>query len=520
MQKDTADPAKDAEKASDPEKDAQEASAPAKKADPAIRVVKVAAVAFGVLSWVATSNGLRSYVYSEEDTAWMAYFGSFAIQGLLIVFNLRLAEYITRFTKAKAKEGANFFERNAIKISAVFYVVVLFVSSTFAFVFIANFVYKDTRYFESHIALAAAYRLQTDKADEYVHASLLLTRQKISEATIALSGHIKGSGYQTVSEGEIPDIESLELAFANAQTSLEGVIDARDRNLEIDRDGDAGNDPPVGYQMRDAASVAAANVRLNEAESDLENAYAALPLGQSVNTVLSYSLKPDLDAELLNKSIERLVNAIERLGEGEEQVNASVFSDIVLEAQKLNIAAEELVVLAAADKSLGEISQKFEEIKDPPDPPKEKNADAEGVFDAELEAWKSSWKSRFSQLNSVIETLPSQEKSVIQKVWQFIEQIWDETSSEEILEDYDSAESIKKNNNVARFHLYDINPIERAVKSLGQKYNLLAFFSLFLAFFFDVASLLAGLFIWILKKEGAKGSQNAENVSQESVTGS
>jgi len=68
-------------------------------------------------------------------------------------------------------------------------------------------------------------------------------------------------------------------------------------------------------------------------------------------------------------------------------------------------------------------------------------------------------------------------------------------SSNSILDEMDT---------IVRFHLYEINQIERAVGSLSKsvnKFNGLSTFSLCLAIFFDFASLLAGLFVWILTKK-------------------
>lgn len=66
----------------------------------------------------------------------------------------------------------------------------------------------------------------------------------------------------------------------------------------------------------------------------------------------------------------------------------------------------------------------------------------------------------------------------------------------DLLENYNINENIETINQLRRNKISDINVVEKATSLLFGKYWFTAWFSLILAVFFDISSLLAGLFIY------------------------
>ena len=71
----------------------------------------------------------------------------------------------------------------------------------------------------------------------------------------------------------------------------------------------------------------------------------------------------------------------------------------------------------------------------------------------------------------------------------------------ELLEEYDANEKINTLDELRRSKISDINVIEKATFLLFGRYWFTAWFSLGFAFFLDISSLLAGLFIYGIRKK-------------------
>lgn len=78
----------------------------------------------------------------------------------------------------------------------------------------------------------------------------------------------------------------------------------------------------------------------------------------------------------------------------------------------------------------------------------------------------------------------------------------------DLLENYNINENIETINQLRRNKISDINVVEKAASLLFGKYWFTAWFSLILAVFFDISSLLAGLFIY-----GIHGKHDAPCIS-------
>lgn len=102
------------------------------------RLLRYATAILAFLSLLTTANGMKSFVFSES---WMAYLASFAVQSILVVFSLLLCRF---FVQVIDLGWALYIKRIVNGIMVVFFCTALIVSSIFSFSFIANNAYKKT----------------------------------------------------------------------------------------------------------------------------------------------------------------------------------------------------------------------------------------------------------------------------------------------------------------------------------------------------------------------------------------
>ena len=450
-----------------------------------MQIVKTAAFAFAILSWIATAAGLSNYVYTSETQKWLAYLGSFAIQGLLIVFNLKLPVFIEHAKKWNL-------------IIVPFYFIVLFASSTFAYVYISNSVYEETRYFDSHITLESEFYITLDATDEYTNESLVFTRLLMSQTTTDLKVSISKSGYVSDSETELlNELNSARAAQGSADAAVTSAEEIYAEHYRIDHDDDRNNDPPSTYVTDDQHAIAAARQALIAANSALDVAQKAfdnrkISLDKIANEVLSAILASDFENSELSGRINELTTAIANIDHNDDA--ATDFSEIVIAAQTLNILSENLGALISVKADLNDLRSILTDTRTPPNK----------SFEGEEAAWTAAWTEDLTQLKKVMQRLPSYSDAILSGNNSSI-------VNTEVLKDFDAASYIYNIDTSIRFHLYDINAIERSAGLLKSRFNGLAIFSLALALFFDIASLLAGLFLWIMGRNNTK--QSSKNTS-------
>ena len=85
------------------------------------------------------------------------------------------------------------------------------------------------------------------------------------------------------------------------------------------------------------------------------------------------------------------------------------------------------------------------------------------------------------------------------------------------LREYDAKTLAKEIDNLMRAHLSEINVMERACNLLLSSYPFLAWFSLAIALFLDISSLLAGLFIYFASASKEKGREKRSEKQEEEL---
>lgn len=115
-------------------------------------------------------------------------------------------------------------------------------------------------------------------------------------------------------------------------------------------------------------------------------------------------------------------------------------------------------------------------------------------FDSDYIDWRKNWETRLNTLENVIQHLPKfleSEKAGLKE----------SPINVELLSNYKSNDKMHTIDELRRNKVSDINVIEKASSLLFGRYRFTAWFSFALALFFDLSSLLAGLFIYGIQKK-------------------
>ncbi len=104
------------------------------------KLLRYATAILAFLSLFTTAEGMKSFVFGE-NSSWMAFLGSFAVQSILIVFSLLLCQF---FVQISLLDWHMYVKKAISELMILFFCTALLVSSTFSFCFIANNAYKNS----------------------------------------------------------------------------------------------------------------------------------------------------------------------------------------------------------------------------------------------------------------------------------------------------------------------------------------------------------------------------------------
>ena len=472
-----------------------------------IRIVKVAAFCFAIISFIATAQGLSTYVF---DYAWQAYLVSFGIQSILFVFNLKLPFYFKKIGDLVGDDNKKKRKNNSYKwtimqkIIAFFYVVVIISSSWFSYVFIVNSVYADTQYIDSNVVLDSAYRETLDKTDKFVKEDIKVTQLIITKKLSELQNRININNEDILSE----EIINSKISEANTKRAkMVNAVEAAQRNFDATKKT---YEEPLDVRWRSSEdrkkekeAYEKASKKLNddqdalaEAESELEEANNLKMSSDSVvKKLLQEVVKLGSDDEK-SDALENLTLYKDQLASyviesGDTDLNSSEYTEIVTQMEELNICIDNYLALRNVEKSKGDYND-LGDLKDiiKATPIEIPFLDS-GNLKKQVETWAENWKKHYVYLERVIKSVPD---------YNYVEEEYKKQNKEiidfNLLESYDKQKLSDKIDENVRKHLASINPLERARDLLVSKYPFLAWFSLLLACFLDVASLLAGIFIY------------------------
>lgn len=484
-----------------------------------IRIVKIAAFCFAIVSWFATAQGLQEYVFNGQY--WQACMISFGIQSILFVFNLKLPEYFAQIGRRipnnlrkhrkyhLGKKRGTFkdtFKWTYLqKIIAFFYGLILVASSFFSFVYMTNLVYQNTRYMDANIVLDRNYRMYLNKVDVYTNEFIKVSQLTINKKLSDLQNLIKDSNAQSErkSKSELQnELIEKEKEFNDKTAAQENAQDVFDTAKEI-------YETPMNVRWRDLDVYEQERRAYNTAREDLQTAKEATSAAKSevdkaklaldnykptLNTVVHDLLVKTLNFESSSDELKSLMTELNDivLETNESEIAAETFAQVVVHTKELSIAIDNYHLLSmiqskeGANNDIADFKAQMisNEIIVPV--PSSEN------FLEDKKQWETQWKKRFLLLENIIKSVPNYSESTTSEI-DNINEIVDIQS----LKEFKAQEISDKIDVIVRTNLANINALERAIKLLFSDFPVLAWFSFGMAIFFDISSLLAGLFIYL-----------------------
>lgn len=484
-----------------------------------ITIVKVAAFAFAIVSWNATADGLSTYIFTESQ--WMATLISFGIQSILFVLNLRLPFYYHKIGEncpnrekrkyhwgnKKGHEKKTYKSTSFQRAIILFYVMLLSSSSFFSFVYICDYVvYKhQSGYVDDNAILTSSYKEILNNTADYIEedtkAMQILSNKLLSQLQYKYSQNTTQD--QKLSKSELENnVQIASINYNEAKLTYEDIKDKAEKlKKKLDSYDAAFNSTTWHNQQNKWDS------KYKTVEKDLKNTnkqkkldqtkyqnakYALADYNNSQETIIANflveMLKPTPDSKILQDYISKLNNKILDMSKKDNIIKE--YSEIVEMTQELTITVNNYISLVEMQSSstknsttsIKTLRKKISTNIAIPSP-------TEKSFSKDYSVWQNEWHSRLNNLENLIQQLPQLSKGDKKLLDTTVINI-------DLLENYNINENIETINQLRRNKISDINVVEKATSLLFGKYWFTAWFSLILAVFFDISSLLAGLFIY------------------------
>ena len=491
-----------------------------------ITIVKVAAFAFAIVSWNATADGLSTYIFTESQ--WMATLISFGIQSILFVLNLRLPFYYHKIGEncpnretrkyhwgnKKGQEKKTYKSTSFQRAIILFYVMLLSSSSFFSFVYICDYVvYKhQSGYVDDNVILTSSCKEILNNTSDYIEedtkAMQILSNKLLSQLQYKYSQNTTQG--QKLSKSDLENnVQIASINYNEAKLTYEDIKDKAEKlKKKLDSYDAAFNSTTWHNQQNKWDSkyktvekdLKNTNKQKKLDQTKYQNAKYALATAKSaladynnsqetiIANFLVEMLKPTPNTKVLQNYISKLNNKILDMNKKDNIIKE--YSEIVKMTQELTITVNNYISLvemqsSSTKNSTTSIKTLRKNISNNiviPNP-------TEKSFSKDCSVWKNEWHSRLNVLENLIQQLPRLSKCEKKLLDTTVIKI-------DLLENYNINENIETINQLRRNKISDINVVEKATSLLFGKYWFTAWFSLILAVFFDISSLLAGLFIY------------------------
>lgn len=139
------------------------------------KILNTCSVGLALVSFFTTSQGFSDFFFTESSDKIFGYITSGAIQGILLLLNLRLPKYLLKKEEERKLE-------QGIRLGSVIvlYFFTILWSSGFSYVFVSNAVYKETWYTDAQREMGNFYqqegyelKLQLQKATSSLTAEMM-----------------------------------------------------------------------------------------------------------------------------------------------------------------------------------------------------------------------------------------------------------------------------------------------------------------------------------------------------------
>ena len=394
--------------------------------------------------------------------------------------------------------------------------------SFFSFVYICNYVVYEHQsgYVDDNTILTSTYREILNDTDDYIRedtkAMQILASKLLGELKNEYT--IKTTYDNSVSLQELKDklaeikdtLEDAKEGYNNAKyeaTRLKKVMIGYEKS-RINTGFHDRQDMWERKYIKAQKSYKDAVKDMNSKKATYKNAKKNYTAAQSAVTnykksqdtviveFLQEMLKPSPSPRLLEGYINELNAMIVDSGENVDIINN--YGKLVESTQTLTVVVQDYISLidayGDADEEVNDNSIKYlmEHAMDDTMTPDPKSKS----FNSDYAEWRSNWETRLNTLENVIQHLPKFSES--EK-----DDLKETPIDVELLSNYKSNNKMHIIDELRRNKVSDINVIEKASSLLLGRYRFTAWFSFALALFFDLSSLLSGLFIYGIQKKSS-----------------
>lgn len=496
-----------------------------------LTLLRICTFLLAAVSFWATAQGMKEYTFPDN---WQAYAASLGIQGLLLGLNFSFFKF---WDRCQAD-----FQKAVLLILTL---IVLFCSSWFSYLYIAEQAYGQSWGTESRLLAQDTYRSELFAADTYLEQYGEEMEQSLTDQIVALyaqatemdsdkvdiAGNLDWAIERSIYTQDDFAARDIMLSIIDAmeQATAENTAqDARQQSAEIVESMQATLQNAISSldtQIAEAdASVTRAENSLISAQNRMNNAPVGTdlaPYQNAVNTAArAYDASITRQSELVKQrqdyqtALQRTVYYASVLGMSEEGVSSYFVGANLREIQRelfgTNPDSDRMMALAteifdrlqsAVDlevdgtenndyqtflANMNQFVRYLENYRSI----KELDSEIQGLTNElstgmilSLNENNSNWKTSWrNQFNDL--------KSKISGL-----PVYTLMGSNATLESFDRAASTRRLDNAIRNYLTDHNPAQQGLIYLYSPYRGIAMFSLFIAFLLDIAAFVTGFII-------------------------
>lgn len=496
-----------------------------------LTLLRICTFLLAAVSFWATAQGMKEYTFPNN---WQAYAASLGIQGLLLGLNFSFFKFWDRCQTDLHKA-----------VLVILTCVVLFCSSWFSYLYIAEQAYGQSWDTESRLLAQDAYRNELFAADTYLEQYGEEMEQSLTDQIVALyaratemdsdkvdiAGNLDWAIERSIYTQDDFAARDIMLSIIDAMeqaTAENAAQDARQQSAEIIESMQAALQNAISsldVQIADAdAGVTRADNSLISAQNRMNNAPAGTdltPYQNAVNTAArAYDASITRQSELVKQrqgyqsALQRTTYYSSVLGMSEEGVSSYFVGANLREIQRelfgTNPDSDRMMALATEifDRLQSAVNLEKGETEDNDYQTflasmnqfmrylgnyrsiKELNLEIQELTDnlaagtlLSLNENNSNWKASWRQQFNDL-------KSKISGL-----PVYTLTGSNATLESFDRAASTRQLDNAIRNYLTDHNPAQQGLVYLYSPYRGIAIFSLFIAFLLDIAAFVTGFII-------------------------
>lgn len=509
-----------------------------------LTMLRICTFLLASVSFWATAQGMKEYTFPDN---WQAYAASLGIQGLLLGLNFSFFKFWDRcqtwFYKA---------------VLLVFTCIVLFCSSWFSYLYIAQQAYGQSWDTESRLLAQDTYRSELFAADTYLEQYGEEMEQSLTDQIVALyaqatemdsnkvdiAGNLDWAIERSIYTQDDFAARDIMLSIIDAmeQATVENAAqDVRQQSAEIIDSMQTALQNAISSldsQIADAdASVTRAENSLISAQNRMRNAPTGTdltPYQNAVNTAArAYEASIARQSELVKQrqdyqsALQRTAYYSSVLGMSEEGVSSYFVGANLREIQRelfgTNPDSDRMMTLAteifdrlqsAVDLDVGGVEEnnyqtflasmnQFVRYLENYRSIKELDSEVQGLIDdlatgmiLSLNGNSSNWKESWQkQFNDL--------KSKISGL-----PVYTMMGSNATLESFDRAVSTRRLDNAIRNYLTEHNPAQQGLIYLYSPYRGIAIFSLLIALLLDIAAFVTGFIIDRADQTGSNSEQD------------